>query len=181
MLILNKTPAAATNSNIARLLERANRAPVRFRMTSSNQENGFDEGSLKSQQRQTDPAEHKNSKGRSCRHTEHHCCLDDGVAHWISFELVPSDVPFDKFLVSPLRAMASSPDLSGNELSRDRSSGNDHRPQVPAARLSVCRNSSVCLFDRVVMSDHLPIPILFSTKSAHTPYGMGCTVNLIPS
>ena len=51
----------------------------------------------------------------------------------------PCDVPirvFDKFLVSPLRAMASSPDLSGNELSRDRSSRNDHRPQVPAARLS---------------------------------------------
>jgi hypothetical protein len=98
----------------------------------------------------------------------------------------PCDVPirvFDKFLVSPLRAMASSPDLSGNELSRDRSSRNDHRPQVPAARLSVCRNSSVCLFDRVVMSDHLPIPIpiLFSTKLAHTPYGMGCTVNLIRS
>jgi hypothetical protein len=41
MLILNKTPAAATNSNIARLLEGANRALVRFRMTSSNQENGF--------------------------------------------------------------------------------------------------------------------------------------------
>ena len=94
---------------------------------------------------QTDPAEHKNSKGRSCRHTEHHCCLDDRVAHWTSSELVPCDVDplFDKFLVSPLRAMASSPDLSGNELSRDRSSRNDHRPQVPTARLSVCRHSSV--------------------------------------
>jgi hypothetical protein len=41
MLILNKTPAAATNSNIARLLEAPNRAPVRFRMTSSNQKKGF--------------------------------------------------------------------------------------------------------------------------------------------
>jgi hypothetical protein len=41
MLILNKTPAAATNSNIALVLEGANRALVRFWMTSSNQENGF--------------------------------------------------------------------------------------------------------------------------------------------
>jgi hypothetical protein len=41
MLMLNKTPAAATNSVIALLPEGPNRAPVRFRMTSSNQENGF--------------------------------------------------------------------------------------------------------------------------------------------
>ncbi|MGB8605419.1 hypothetical protein, partial [Bradyrhizobium sp.] len=33
--------AAATSSVIALLLARANRALVRFRMTSSNQENGF--------------------------------------------------------------------------------------------------------------------------------------------
>jgi len=58
----------------------------------------------------------------------------------------PCDVPIrvlDKFLVCPLRALASSPDLSENELSRDRSSRNDYRPQVPAARLSVCRHASV--------------------------------------
>jgi hypothetical protein len=41
MLMLNKTPAAATSSVIALLLARANRALVRFRMTSSNRENGF--------------------------------------------------------------------------------------------------------------------------------------------
>jgi hypothetical protein len=41
MLMLNKTPAAAMSSVIALLPEGANRAPVRFRMTSSNQENGF--------------------------------------------------------------------------------------------------------------------------------------------
>ena len=50
--------------------------------------------------------------------------------------------------------MASSPDLSGNELSRDRSSRNDHGPQVPAARLTVCQPSYLWLFDRVVTSDH---------------------------
>ena len=41
MLMLNKTPAAITNSNIALLPDTANRALVRFRMTSSNKENGF--------------------------------------------------------------------------------------------------------------------------------------------
>ena len=41
MLTLKITPAAATTSVIALLPEEANRAPVRFRMTSSNQENGF--------------------------------------------------------------------------------------------------------------------------------------------
>ena len=41
LLMLNKTPAAATNSVIALLPDGANRAPVRFRMTSSNPENGF--------------------------------------------------------------------------------------------------------------------------------------------
>src|SRR6266513_5133254 len=42
MLMLNKTPAAAMTSPIAFLpCLRANRALVRFRMTSSYQENGF--------------------------------------------------------------------------------------------------------------------------------------------
>ena len=41
MLMLNKTPAAATSSVIALLPAGANRALVRFRMTSSNRENGF--------------------------------------------------------------------------------------------------------------------------------------------
>ena len=41
MLMLNKTPAAATSSVIALLPGWANRALVRFRMTSSNRENGF--------------------------------------------------------------------------------------------------------------------------------------------
>jgi len=41
MLMLNKTHAAVTNSIIALLPDGANRALVCFRMTSSNQENGF--------------------------------------------------------------------------------------------------------------------------------------------
>ena len=41
MLMLNKTHAAVTNSIIALLPHGANRALVCFRMTSSNQENGF--------------------------------------------------------------------------------------------------------------------------------------------
>jgi hypothetical protein len=41
MLMLNKTPAAAMSSIIALLPEGVIEHWVRFRMTSSNQENGF--------------------------------------------------------------------------------------------------------------------------------------------
>jgi hypothetical protein len=41
MLMLNKTAAAVMSSVMALLPEGANRALVRFRMTSSNRENGF--------------------------------------------------------------------------------------------------------------------------------------------
>jgi hypothetical protein len=101
-------------------------------------------------------------------------------------ELLARNVPiciFDEFLVSPLFALSASPDLAGNQLPRNRSSRDDHRPQVPATEgTDLCR-SFAWLSELVVLNGHLSTPMqpVSSTKSDTFAYSAGCTVNLILS